>query len=125
MARTKDQDALGKRGEALAHDFLAGLGYTLLDRNWRSDHGEIDLVMRDSDVIVLVEVKTRAGETAGRAEEAITRSKSRKLLSTGEWYMHYHPEFANLFWRCDLVAITVDPFGEPTITHYVNSIVSG
>ncbi len=98
---------------------------SLVGRNWYCRAGEIDLIMRDGEELVFVEVKTRRGEGAGRAEEAVSRSKSRKMLAAGEWYITRHPAFQDLFWRCDLVAITMLSNRPPEIAHFVNAIVIG
>jgi putative endonuclease len=84
---------------------------TFVEANWRAASGEIDLVMLDGDFLVMVEVKVRRGERAGSAEEAISPSKGRRLLATGEWYVAEHPAFAEIPWRIDLVAITIDRVG--------------
>lgn len=125
MATTRPSTEFGRRGEDLARGYLESLGYTLVGRNWHCRAGEIDLIMRDGEEIVFVEVKTRHGERGGRAEEAISRAKSRKMLAAGEWYVMKHPEVHDLIWRCDLVAITVSPGYRPTIAHYINAIVAG
>jgi len=115
----------GRHGEYLARSFLERLGYTFIGRNWHCRAGEIDLILRDGDEIVFVEVKTRHGESGGRAEEAVSRGKSRKMLAAGEWYITRHPGVQDLFWRCDLVAITVSPARPPEIAHFINAIVIG
>jgi putative endonuclease len=123
---TPDRRAqLGEFGEQLARRHLESGGYHYVDRNWRCRAGEIDLIMRDGDELVFVEVKTRRGERAGRAEEAISPAKARKLLAAGEWYVSDHPEYHDSLWRCDLVAITIQVSGPARIDHYVNAIVSG
>ncbi len=125
MATARPPTEFGRHGEDLARTFLESLGYGFIARNWHCRAGEIDLIMRDGTEIVFVEVKTRHGERAGRAEDAVSRSKSRKLLAAGEWYIMKHPEYHDLIWRCDLVAITVSPGRRPDIAHFVNAIVSG
>lgn len=125
MATTRPSTEFGRQGEEIARSFLEGLGYAFVGRNWHCRAGEIDLIMRDGDEIVFVEVKARHGERAGRAEDAVTRGKSRKMLAAGEWYIMKHPEYHNLFWRCDLVAITVSAHRRPDIAHFVNAIVVG
>jgi putative endonuclease len=125
MASTRPTTEFGRHGEDLARQFLEQLGYSYVGRNWHCRAGEIDLIMRDADEIVFVEVKTRHGEAGGRAEEAVSRGKSRKMLAAGEWYITKHPEFHDLFWRCDLVAITVNSNRPPNIAHFVNAIVVG
>jgi putative endonuclease len=125
MTTSRPTTELGRRGEDLARHFLERLGYVFVGRNWYCRAGEIDLIMRDDQELVFVEVKTRRGEGAGRAEEAVSRSKSRKMLAAGEWYITRHPEFQDHFWRCDLVAITLLSNQPPEIAHFVNAIVIG
>ncbi len=125
MPTTRPSTEFGRQGEDLARSFLESLGYVFVARNWHCRAGEIDLIMRDGDEIVFVEVKTRHGERAGRAEDAVPRSKARKMLAAGEWYITRHPEFHDLFWRCDLVAITVSVGRRPDIAHFINAIVVG
>ncbi len=99
---------------------------TFVAANWRQISGEIDLVMRDGDSIVIVEVKVRRGERAGRAEESISRTKATRLLTTGEWFMAERPDIGELPWRIDLVAVTVDDSGRVTrFTHIPDAVVSG
>lgn len=109
----------------MARQFLEAAGYEYVERNWHCRSGEIDLIMRDGDELVFVEVKARHGERAGRAGDAVTAAKARKLLAAGEWYVMQHPDYHELVWRCDLVAITLVPGRRPNIAHYVNAIVSG
>lgn len=116
---------LGNSGEQLAQRYLESLGYRFVTRNWHCRAGELDLVMVDDDILVFVEVKARRGERAGRAEEAISHAKAHRLLATGEWFVADHPEFQEMTWRCDLVAITYTDGGHPAISHYVNAIVEG
>ena len=82
---TKNQ-SVGKYGEDRASEFLERLGYQLIDRNWRCDVGEIDIVARDSDCLVFAEVKTRTRVGFGHPFEAITSAKMKKMRQlVGEW----------------------------------------
>ncbi len=69
-----DRRALGRQGEAHARRHLEAHGLTFVGANWRCAAGELDLVMRDAEEIVFVEVKTRFGERLGRAEEAVSEA---------------------------------------------------
>jgi putative endonuclease len=77
----------GERAEALAAEFLAGLGLALLARNFRTRHGEIDLVMRDGDVLVFVEVRLRALSRFGGAAASITAAKRERLVAAARGYL--------------------------------------
>lgn len=117
---------LGIAGEVAARRYLESRGYIWVDSNWRCPAGELDLVMKDGTELVFVEVKTRRGESAGRAEEAISASKSRKLLAAGESYVASQPELDEIVWRIDLVAITLDHAGRiERVTHLPNAVVFG
>jgi putative endonuclease len=98
---------LGRRGEDLAVEHLAGLGYTIVARNWRCPAGELDIVARHGDTLVLLEVRTRRGRAFGLPEESITPTKRARLLACGEYLT------AELAWagavRIDLVAIEIGP----------------
>lgn len=69
----------GARGEEAASDYLRARGYDILARNWRTGRGEVDIVARDGETAVIVEVKTRAGTGFGHPFEAITREKAARL----------------------------------------------
>jgi putative endonuclease len=117
---------LGSAGEAIARNHLEAQGLEWKTSNWRCAAGEIDLVMRDGDEIVFVEVKLRRGETAGRAEESISTAKGKKLLAAGGWYVADHPDVGDPIWRIDLVAITLDRTGRvERISHVTNAVVAG
>lgn len=102
---------------------------TFVASQWRRPGGELDLVMVDTakeGCLVIVEVKARRGERAGRADDAITTTKAARLLATAEWFVAEHPEHHHRVWRIDLVAIAIDPAsGRPTIRHYVNVVHAG
>ena len=73
------KDALGAYGERVAAAHLVAAGMTVLDRNWRCPIGEIDIVARDGDVLVVCEVKTRRGDGFGHPLEAVTARKAARL----------------------------------------------
>ncbi len=100
----------GRRGEDLAQQALETHGYTVLARNWRSAAGEIDLVARDGETWVFVEVKARGGEDYGQPEEAVTPSKQARLLRAGQAYLAERG-LADAAWRVDVVALVLAPSG--------------
>lgn len=75
----KVKDALGRFGEDLAAEHLCRQGFTLLDRNWRCDQGELDIVARDRRTVVFVEVKTRSSVAFGDPAEAVTPVKAARI----------------------------------------------
>lgn len=85
MSREKIE--LGLAGEKKAVEFLKNNGYKILDKNFRTSLGEIDIVAKDKDCICFVEVKTRSGDQKGRPEESITKNKQHKLSQMALLYL--------------------------------------
>lgn len=81
---------LGKIGEDLAANYLLRKGYTILERNWRYSRDEIDIIVRDGNWLVIVEVKTRTSEYFGEPEMAVTSSKQKSLVRAAEGYIAEH-----------------------------------
>jgi putative endonuclease len=100
----------GRLGEQLAAEALEAHGYCVIECNWRCPAGEIDIVARDGDTTVFVEVKLRQGEAFGQPEEGVTVSKRARLISAGSAYMAAHG-LLDSQWRIDLVAIALAPDG--------------
>ncbi len=124
MTTETDRAALGDAGEAHARRWLEARGYVFVAAKWRCRVGELDLVMRDGDELVVVEVKLRRGEASGRAEDAIGSAKARKLLAAAERFVAAHPAWHQAVWRVDLVAITLGRTGAvERVSHAVNAIV--
>src|SRR5690606_2707639 len=71
--------AIGEYGERLACEYLVGLGYVVIDRNWRCDQGELDIVAREGDCLVFCEVKTRRSTAFGPPVESVTPAKAARL----------------------------------------------
>lgn len=117
---------LGNAGEAIARRYLEGHGFEWIESNWRCRAGELDLIMRDGEFLVFVEVKTRRGDAAGRAEDAISPAKGRKLAAAGSWYLADHPALGDPIWRIDLIAITLSHDGNLVrLAHMENAVVDG
>ena len=113
--RVAAKDELGRRGERLAEAHLVARGCTVLDRNWRCAQGEIDLVVRDGDEVVFVEVKTRSSVAFGHPLEAITVAKLARLRRLASAWCAAHPRAGRI--RIDAVAVIAPRFGEPVIEH--------
>lgn len=99
----------GEHYETLAHAHLRGAGLTPLARNFQTRFGELDLVMRDGDVVVFVEVRYRARSAFGNGAESITASKRQRLATAAQQFLQAHPALARLPCRFDVVALSGDP----------------
>jgi putative endonuclease len=118
MPTTND---IGDHGERLAATHLEEAGYRLLDRNYRHDRNEVDLVCRDpaDGEIVFVEVKTRTGEGFGPPEASVTQEKQASLIAVARAYLH-EEELEGTSARFDVVGIMISG-DEPRVEHYQNA----
>jgi putative endonuclease len=107
---------LGDRGEAIAAEYLEAHGWTVLHRNFRLRHREIDLVVRRGVKVAFVEVKTRAGSAFGHPLEAITRRKQKEIQQVAAAWLHRHGTPSDTY-QFDAVAILLPFDGPPTIEH--------
>jgi len=97
----------GNLGEDYAVKLLENKGYKIIDRNFRTKFGEIDIVAQDGDVLVFVEVKTRHSRKYGKPEEAVTPRKIFRIKKAGEYYLLIHKNMPKKL-RIDVVAIEVE-----------------
>lgn len=102
----------------MAAFFLTERGYRVLAKNQRTPLGELDLVCRDGSEMVIVEVKSRCGETYGTALEAIGPRKARRLRAAAVWWLSYQGLFPCAV-RFDAVVVDLDGQGQPCcLQHY-------
>ena len=121
MNQRDDRRGLGRYGEELAARHLAGIGYEILERNWRCAAGELDLVARDDQCLAFVEVRTRRGQELGSPEESITPAKQARLVTLAETYLQAH-EWPGP-WRIDVIAVEMDARGRlQRLDHYENAV---
>jgi putative endonuclease len=113
---TTHHQALGRYGERLAADHLVAQGMVVLDRNWRCDEGELDLVLKDGPTLVACEVKTRTSLDHGTPHEAITDAKLERLRRLAVRWVEargVHPPAT----RVDLVAVLRPRRGRSVVDH--------
>ncbi len=116
-----DRQMLRRAGEDIACGYLTGLGWAVLDRNWRYQggglRGELDVVARTPDeTLAVVEVKTRSGDGYGSGFEAVTPKKVLQLRAlTAQWLLARGERFARV--RIDVVSILAPPGGPVTLEH--------
>ena len=110
------KDGLGRYGEDVAARHLTEAGLAILERNWRCPAGEIDIVARDGDVLVVCEVKTRSGMSFGGPLEAVTSAKAARLRRLAALWLAERalrvPEV-----RFDVVAVNRPRRGAATVDH--------
>ena len=109
---------LGRWGEDLAAAFLEEKGYTIIERDWKSGHHDLDIVAKDGSTLVIVEVKTRRNRLYGNPEEAIDYKKRRSLLSTINHYTKSHRIYSQV--RFDIISIVGNMGEKPEIDHIID-----
>lgn len=104
---TKERLELGRFGEELALKKIKRLGYKKIIRNYRCPLGEVDLIARDGDTLVFIEIKTRRGKSIYYAKEAVDAKKKRQLSKVALAYMKSN-NCCEVEARFDVVAVNVD-----------------
>jgi putative endonuclease len=108
--------ALGAHGEELAAQFLSAGGMEIIERNWRCRYGELDLIVRDAEVTVFVEVKTRSGRGFGLPAEAVTFTKQQRIRRLALlWLNEQAGPWRQI--RFDVVSVLLAADGTPAIEH--------
>ncbi|MHC1741140.1 MAG: YraN family protein [Anaerolineaceae bacterium] len=98
---------IGRWGEDQAALYIVNNGLEVLEKNYRVAEGEIDLIAKENDILVFIEVKTRTSGDFGFPEEAITEKKLEHIHEVVEKYLASHSENSN--WRIDVIAIQGKP----------------
>ncbi len=115
----KHNQRIGKWGEDAVAAYLAERGYQIVARNARTPYGEIDIVARQADITIFIEVKTRTSNKMGLPEDSVNLRKQAHMLACAE---HYAAENAIDHWQIDVVAVEGKIGSQPMITHFENAI---
>jgi len=115
----KHNQQIGKWGEDTVAVYLAGRGYQIITRNARTPYGEIDIVARQDDITIFVEVKSRTSNKMGLPEESVNLRKQAHMLACAEYYA---AENAIDHWQIDVIAVEGKVGLQPKITHFENAI---
>ena len=98
-----EHNKTGTKGEDIAAEYLKNNGYTIIEKNWRSSHKEIDIIARKDNTIIFVEVKTRTSETFSLPEFTVSKRKIKLLISAANAYL----SIKNINEECRFDIITV------------------
>jgi putative endonuclease len=115
------KNVIGREGEDLAVQHLEHAGFVVLERNWRCELGEIDIVARDGDILVVCEVKTRSGLGFGTPLEGVTWEKAARLRRLAGRWLATHPGCNGGRVRIDVVGVLrCDP--DPAAIEHVRGV---
>jgi putative endonuclease len=115
----KHNQKIGKWGEDAVTNYLVERGYEIIVRNARTPYGEIDIVAKQTDIYIFIEVKTRTSNKMGLPEESVNLRKQAHMLACAEYYA---AENAIDHWQIDVIAVEGKVGLEPKITHFENAI---
>ena len=118
---------VGRWGEEIAAAYLLKKGYSIIDRNFFTPEGEIDIIAlheeKEEQVLIFVEVKTRTSEKFGYPEEAVTSKKLNRMLKAIDRYFQDQPEHEDI-WQIDVIAIQrMREDQPPEIEHFENVVM--
>ncbi len=105
---TEERLKLGREGEDAAIAYLKDKGYRIIQKNFRSKLGEIDIIAQQKETVVFIEVKSRASHQFGHPFSAITPAKQRKIIQVAQSFLAKHRLMENPA-RFDVVGLTIDP----------------
>ena len=106
----------GTAGENIAAKYLQTKGYELLTVNYRFEKAELDLICKDKDTIVFVEVKSRSGTEFGYPEQAVSKTKQKHMARAAEQYIYEQKHTGDI--RYDIVAVLFKPKEKAEILHF-------
>jgi putative endonuclease len=122
MDMSDSRRRFGQWGEYVAGLHLEAKGFSIIAKNWRCQRGEIDIIARDVDEYVFVEVKARKGQGMGLPEEGLTTKKAQKLIDLAQMYLA--EQDLDPDWRIDMVAVELDEQGKLIrCEHVVNAVL--
>ncbi len=114
------RNEIGRRGETIAAAYLSRLGYIIVERNFHSRRGEIDLVATDGDELVFVEVRYRSSACRGSALETVDFRKRRKIVSAARFYL-VRRGVGPKPCRFDVIALSPGEEGAVRVEHHRNA----
>src|SRR4030043_1274405 len=120
--KSDQRKSLGYHGETLAAAFLEKQSYSILERNYRTPYGEIDIITQQGDAIVFTEVKTRASISLGPPEISITPRKAEHMRCAAEYYIQQHPELNN-DWRIDALSVQLQADDTPPVIEHFENVI--
>lgn len=111
----------GKTGEAIAAKFLKNKGYLIVAKNYKKLGGEIDIIARNSEVIKLVEVKSKSQAAKFFPEQNLSKKKFENIVNTYKHFIFENPEYESLDPQVDVFIVEVS--NNPKIKHFENLII--
>ena len=119
MAKHND---FGRHSEIMAQNYLMSIGYKILETNWRSGHKEIDIIAKDENIIVFVEVKSRTNDIFAKPEDAVNFKKIKNIVRAANTYLISHNIENDS--RFDIITLLLMPSGEYKIEQIKDAFIA-
>jgi len=118
-----DKRKFGDWGERAAEFYLKNKGYEIIEKNFNTRYGEIDLICKKGDRFIFVEVKTRRNRRFGTPEEAVTRKKQEHLIAAAQIYISSKNR-SDIQWQIDVLAVEGEPGAEKIAVRHLENAVN-
>ena len=102
----------GMEGESRACEYLLKKGFAIIERNWRTKGGEIDIIAYKNDTVVFVEVKTLPNGTADMIQRELNYQKRQRIIKTSKRFLLKHRQYSNSYIRFDVIVMDMPGFDE-------------
>lgn len=109
------QQRIGQHAEDIAAEFLRTRGVVILERNYRRRLGELDIIARDGDVLIIAEVRMRASDRFGGAAASVNGRKQQRVVRAAAQLLQQRKDFSHLRVRFDVLAVSETVAGSPTV----------
>ena len=113
--------SIGNEGENRAAAYLVSKGFEIIERNWRTNRGEIDIIAEKAETLVFVEVKTLPQATSDMLSSVLNRQKLQRILKTSKRFLLNHRQYSNSYIRYDVIVL--DMQGLPEVYHIENAFM--
>jgi len=114
---------IGKLGEQHAVDFLISQKYKIIERNYHTRHGELDIIAYTEKQIVFVEVKTRTSQKFGDLTETISKKKAKNIIASSQTYLSSLKKRNSFSWRIDLIGVKLSKNKELKDLIHIKNII--
>ncbi|MCR4735208.1 MAG: YraN family protein [Treponema sp.] len=111
----------GTLGEDKAAEYLLKAGYTIIERNWRTKSGEIDIICSKDDILVFVEVKTLPNASPDMLSAVLNKKKRERILKTSKRFLINHRQYSNSYIRFDVIVLDMPAL--PAVYHIENAFM--
>ena len=112
---------IGNEGEKRACQYLLSKGYEIIEKNWNTKSGELDIIVKKDGTLVFVEVKTLPNATPDMLSSVLGKQKQKRIVKTAKHFMLKHRQYSNSYIRFD--AIVLDMQGLPPAYHIENAFM--